>query len=433
MYAAVWANAPRSLARAEQFFLYDGLSDPVRRAALLKVIETSQPAITDMTNYNFADPPGAVNPSAVIFAPAWTAHNTYSVGLGSPLLNISSAPELASGTPAADNITSSRAISVLAFHWDAVLAGALPRFIDSIVAVLYSPTGKEFTFSVSGRTVHHVGPGDHHEQLCGGQGHLARRLNVTVAGSKWAVTLFPTEALKKQYLTDKPRNNALAIASTVIATSLLFLYYELFDRRRAARVHARLLAYVHQLEAMQAALADGYAREADAKARALAEETSSRQKDQFVAMVSHEIRTPLNAVGGATALLGGTPLNEEQRELVALLEAGCAHVILIVEDILLHGSLVSGAFNVARERVSLSRAVLDPAWRMVAMQPAARAKMESLHLSRDVAADVPPVIIGDATRLTQVIVNLLANSVRASYCCRSRFARSHKRCVASRS
>lgn len=142
---------------------------------------------------------------------------------------------------------------------------------------------------------------------------------------------------------------------------------------------------------------------------------------------SHEIRTPLNAVGGATALLGGTPLNQEQRELVALLEAGCAHVILIVEDILLHGSLVSGAFNVARERVALLRAVLDPAWRMVAMQPAARAKMESLHLSRDVAPDVPPVIIGDATRLTQVIVNLLANSVRLPYHgYQSPSARAHK-------
>ena len=119
LYAAVWANAPRSLARAEQFFLYDGLSDSVRRTALLKVLETSQPAITDMTNYNFADPPGAVNPSAVIFAPAWGNHSTYSVGLGSLLLNTTTAPALAGAScvPAADNITSSRAISVLAFHW----------------------------------------------------------------------------------------------------------------------------------------------------------------------------------------------------------------------------------------------------------------------------------------------------------------------------
>ena len=49
-------------------------------------------------------------------------------------------------------------------------------------------------------------------------------------------------------------------------------------------------------------------------------------------MVSHEVRTPLNAVSGATALLAGTPLSDEQRELVALLEAGTAHVVLIIDD-----------------------------------------------------------------------------------------------------
>lgn len=141
-------------------------------------------------------------------------------------------------------------------------------------------------------------------------------------------------------------------------------------------------------------------------------------------MVSHEIRTPLNAVGGATALLGGTLLNEEQRELVALLEAGCSHVICIIEDILLHGSLMNGAFTVAREPVDLSRAVLDPAWRMVAMQPAVRAKLDSLRLSRSVAEDVPLEIYGDATRLTQVVVNLLSVRTCNPFACSASAPRS---------
>ena len=289
LYSVVWANAPRGLARGEQYWLWDGLSDALRRPTLLKVIETSRPAMTDLTDFTLADPPGAVNPSAVIYAPAWVERqDTYRVGQGLPQVSNASAPATtmapaplpADSVPAGANISYSRAISVIAFHWDAVLGGALPRFIDSIVAVLHSPTGKEFTFSVSGRTVHHVGPGNHHEELCGGHAWMARRLNVTVAGSPWAITLFPTEALQKQYVTGKPRNIALGIAATILATALLFGYYELYDRRRAARVHARLLAYVHQLEAMQRALAAGYAREAEAKARVLAEEASSRQKDQ---------------------------------------------------------------------------------------------------------------------------------------------------------
>jgi signal transduction histidine kinase len=129
-------------------------------------------------------------------------------------------------------------------------------------------------------------------------------------------------------------------------------------------------------------------------------------------MVSHEVRTPLNAVAGASALLAGTALDGEQRELVALLEAGTAHVVLIIEDILLHNALASGSFPVKREPLALAGGVLDPAWRMVAMQRAARAKVATLRVARTVDLGVPARVVGDATRLTQVLTNLLGNSVK---------------------
>jgi hypothetical protein len=226
-------------------------------------------------------------------------------------------------------------------------------------------------------------------------------------------------------------------------------------------VNRRLLAYVRQLEQMARELEEGVAREAEAQAAILAAvarcvharaacamtcaasiltelpclappSNSSKEKDYFVAMVSHEartrtcllyfahpdasmhaqIRTPLNAVSGATALLAGTRLDGEQRELVALLEAGTAHVVLIVEDILLHGALASGTFPVKREPLALAAAVLQPAWRMVSMQHAQRDKVATLRVTRAVDAAVPAVLLGDATRLTQVLTNLLGNSVK---------------------
>jgi signal transduction histidine kinase len=125
-----------------------------------------------------------------------------------------------------------------------------------------------------------------------------------------------------------------------------------------------------------------------------------------------QIRTPLNAVSGAAALLARTGLDGEQRELVALLEAGTAHVVLIVEDILIAGALASGAFAVARERLALGAAVLDPAWRMVAMQRSQQAKLRCMALRRRVAEGVPAEIVGDSTRLTQVLTNILSNSIK---------------------
>jgi two-component system sensor histidine kinase/response regulator len=86
--------------------------------------------------------------------------------------------------------------------------------------------------------------------------------------------------------------------------------------------------------------------------------------------------------------------------------------VLIVEDILLHGALVSGAFPVAREPLDLARGVIEPAWRMVLMQHSQRAKLARLHMTRAVAADVPAAIIGDGTRLTQVVTNVVGNSVK---------------------
>ena len=183
-----------------------------------------------------------------------------------------------------------------------------------------------------------------------------------------------------------------------------------------------------------------------------------KQKEQFVAMVSHEarsreqhnpafcllrtrqlqvacrclcacaalrcltlaharsrsqIRTPLNAMSGAVALLAGTsPLSAEQRSLLQLLDAATEHTVLIIEDILQHGALSSGNFPLSREPLSLSRDVLEPAWRMVELQPARRDKLSRLRLARAVAADVPDAIVGDATRLLQVVTNLLSNAVK---------------------
>lgn len=64
--------------------------------------------------------------------------------------------------------------------------------------------------------------------------------------------------------------------------------------------------------------------------------------------VSHEIRSPLHAIATAAALLADSPLNDEQRELVQMLDSGASHVVVIIEDLLSLRALQSGNFRVRK-------------------------------------------------------------------------------------
>ena len=254
LHAVMWAGSPSAFA-VPAYFIFDALSEPTRREALQRVLATSAPAATEPTPFTFADPPGFSSPSTVIYAPSAAATGG-AIG----------------------------AVCGSAFHWEDVLRDALPSVVNSIVALLRSPRGAEYTLQIRGREVRSVGAGDATRRLARRYAHMARREDAQVAGGTWTVTLFPTEELRRKYATNKPRDYALSIMAAGLFCAFVFAHccrwFEFFDRDRIARVNRQLLAYVARLESMQSALAAGSAREADAKARALAEEASSRQKDQ---------------------------------------------------------------------------------------------------------------------------------------------------------
>jgi hypothetical protein len=79
---------------------------------------------------------------------------------------------------------------IIASHQQ-VVQSALPRFADSIVGVLRSPSGKQFTFSVSGRTVSNVGDGDLHARVRGLEAYR-RTAEVSITGTAWSLTVYPT-------------------------------------------------------------------------------------------------------------------------------------------------------------------------------------------------------------------------------------------------
>ncbi len=136
-------------------------------------------------------------------------------------------------------------------------------------------------------------------------------------------------------------------------------------------------------------------------------EVANKAKSEFLASMSHEIRTPMNAILGMAELLSETPLSKEQQKYVQVFRDAGENLLGIINDILDLSKVEAGQINL--EHVDFDLADLfDRIGEIMGI----RANNKGLELNCHIAPDVPVSLVGDPTRLRQVIVNLLGNAIK---------------------
>jgi two-component system sensor histidine kinase/response regulator len=193
----------------------------------------------------------------------------------------------------------------------------------------------------------------------------------------------------------------IAALSILVTRGILTLEKHVADRNRMlVSVNKELENEIYKLKAAEEAKSEAEAAKNEAEA-------ASQIKDEFLANMSHEIRTPMNAIIGLSHLCLQTAMSPKQQDYLKKIHGAAKSLLGILNDILDVSKIEAGKMEIEHVTFELQE-VMENLSTIVGN----RAQEKNIELLMQTAPDVPPFLIGDPLRLSQVLINLVGNAVK---------------------